>query len=49
METGKANRVYYGRFYVLLWKENGIWKIVLDADTHTGATEQSFNAAAPME
>ena len=49
METGKANRVYYGRFYVLLWKENGVWKIVLDADTHTGATEQSFNAAAAME
>ena len=49
IKTGNANRLYFGRFYVLLWKENGVWKIVLDADTHNGATEEAFNSAAAME
>ena len=30
-------------------KENGVWKIVLDADTHNGATEEAFNSAAAMD
>jgi len=49
MRAGNINRTYFGRFYVLLWKENGIWKIVLDADTHNGATEEAFNSAAAMD
>jgi hypothetical protein len=46
---GKPNHTYYGRFYVVLEKEDGIWKIIVDADTGKGADESSFNAAKPME
>lgn len=49
MEPGKETRTYYGRFFVVLEKENGLWKIIVDADTGKGATRESFEAAAPME
>jgi ketosteroid isomerase-like protein len=39
----------YGKFHVLLQKENGTWKIVMDADTNEGATEEAFLHAAPLE
>jgi hypothetical protein len=48
-EPGKEARVYYGRFFVVLEKENGIWKIIVDADTGKEATRENFEAAAPME
>lgn len=49
MEEGKQPRSYYGRFFVVLEKENGIWKILVDADTGKDAHEENFNKAAPLE
>jgi len=42
---------YYGRFHVVLRKENGIWKILVDTDSNEGGTigEKQFLAAKPME
>ena len=42
---------YYGKFLVVLRKENGIWKILVDTDSSEGGTidEKSFLAAKPME
>jgi ketosteroid isomerase-like protein len=48
LKTGKT-RTAYGKFQVLLRKENGIWKILMDADTGEGASEEVFRAAKPME
>jgi hypothetical protein len=39
----------YGKFHVALRKENGIWKILVDADAKSDANEQTFQAAKPME
>jgi hypothetical protein len=47
--SGKETRTYYGRFFVALEKENGRWKIIVDADTGKEATRENFEAAAPME
>ncbi len=49
MQEGKEPRSYYGRFFVVLEKENGIWKILVDADTGKEANEENFNRAFPME
>jgi hypothetical protein len=49
MKDGVEQRSYYGRFFVVLEKENGIWKIIVDADTGTGATNENFNKASPIE
>lgn len=40
----------YGRFHVVLRKENGKWKILVDTDSSEGNTinEQSFLAASPL-
>jgi hypothetical protein len=48
-KTGKAQS-YYGRFHVVLRKENGIWKILVDMDSSEGGTidAEDFNAAKPM-
>ena len=50
--TGKDGNVNssYGRFHVVLRKENGKWKILVDTDSSEGNTinEQSFLAASPM-
>ena len=46
-QTGEQ-RKSFGRFHVLLRKENGIWKIVMDADTGEGASEENFNKASPL-
>ena len=48
-QEGKEPRSYYGRFYVVLEKEEGTWKIIVDADTGKDANEENFNKAAPME
>jgi len=39
----------FGRFHVLLRKENGAWKIVMDADTREGTSEEHFNKASPTQ
>jgi ketosteroid isomerase-like protein len=44
------NRVYYGKFHVVLRKENGTWKILVDSDSNEGGiTDKEFLAARPME
>lgn len=42
---------YFGRFHVVLRKENGVWKILVDTDSTEGRTigEKDFLAAAPLE
>jgi len=44
-------RQYYGKFHVVLRKENGIWKILVDSDSSEGGTinEDSFLKAEAME
>lgn len=44
-------RAFYGRFHVVLRKENGIWKILADTDSSEGNTidEQDFLQASAME
>lgn len=49
MQPGREPRYYYGRFYVVLEKENGGWKILVDADTGKDANEENFNKASLME
>jgi ketosteroid isomerase-like protein len=46
-----SSRSFYGRFHVVLRKENGIWKILVDTDSSEGQTitEKEFLAASPME
>ncbi len=48
-KDGKVNSSY-GRFHVVLRKENGKWKILVDTDSSEGNTinEQSFLAASAM-
>lgn len=48
-EEGKQALTYYGRFFIVLEKENGVWKILVDADTGIGATEENFKNAFSME
>jgi hypothetical protein len=42
---------YYGRFHVVLRKENGTWKILVDTDSNEGGKidEAQFLSAQPME
>jgi hypothetical protein len=47
--TGKEKRTYYGRFFVVLEKEEGVWKIIVDADTLKDASPENFNRASPIE
>jgi ketosteroid isomerase-like protein len=46
-------QVYYGYFQVILRKENGSWKVLVDYDseTYNGAqvTKELFESARPME
>ena len=49
MQDGKEPRSYYGRFFVVLEKEEGTWKILVDADTGKEANEENFNKASAME
>lgn len=42
-------RSYYGKFTVLLRKEEGAWKILMDQDSPEDASEATFRKAAPME
>jgi ketosteroid isomerase-like protein len=42
-------RTSYGKFHVLLRKENGAWKILMDADANEKTDEALFITAKPME
>ncbi len=46
--TGEK-RVGYGKFLVLLRKENGTWKILVDADSNEKTNEEVFMTGEPME
>ena len=46
--TGEK-RTGYGKFHVLLKKEKGVWKILMDADAKEDANEIVFQAAKPLE
>ena len=46
--TGEK-RSGYGKFHVLLRKENGVWKILMDADANEKTDETVFLSAQPME
>ena len=48
VKTGEQ-RTGIGKFHVLLHKENGTWKILMDADTSDGASEEHFNKAGPLQ
>jgi hypothetical protein len=45
------SRSFYGRFHVVLRKEKGIWKILVDTDSSENGTidEADFNSALPLE
>lgn len=47
-KTGEK-RTGYGKFHVLLRKENGVWKILMDADANEKTDEAVFLTAKPME
>ena len=49
-KTGNV-RTFYGRFHVVLRKENGIWKILVDTDSSEGDTidEEDYLQARPLE
>ena len=47
--AGGTTRHYYGKFAVLLRKENGAWKILMDQDDPGDASETTFQAASAME
>lgn len=46
--TGEK-RIGYGKFHVLLRKENGVWKILMDEDAKEDADEAAFLKARPLE
>lgn len=43
------SRSYYGKFTVLLRKEEGGWKVLMDQDSPEDASEATFRKASPME
>ncbi|HMJ48783.1 MAG TPA: hypothetical protein VK498_15735 [Ferruginibacter sp.] len=47
--TSGQSRTGYGKFVVLLRKENGVWKILMDADAHEKTNAEIFMSAKPME
>ena len=46
--NGEA-RSFFGKFHVLMRKENGKWKILMDADANETTNETIFLTAQPME
>ncbi|MEZ4899709.1 MAG: DUF4440 domain-containing protein [Saprospiraceae bacterium] len=43
-----VSQEFYGLFHVVLVRENGTWRIWMDADTSVGADAEKFNNAAPI-
>jgi ketosteroid isomerase-like protein len=48
MQPDGTTRHGYGKFHVLLHKENGTWKILMDADASEKTDEAIFLSAKPM-
>lgn len=49
IQPDRTPRSGYGKFYVLLRKENGAWKIAMDADASDKADEAAFLSAKPIQ
>lgn len=49
IRAGQDPSSYYGRFFVVLEKEEGVWKILVDADTAKEANGGNFSKASAME
>lgn len=51
IQSDGNTRSFFGRFHVVLRKENNVWKILVDTDSSEKNTisEKDFLAAAPME
>jgi len=49
-KPGENPQSYYGKFHVVLRKENGIWRILVDSDSSEGGTinEETFLQASAM-
>jgi ketosteroid isomerase-like protein len=47
--TTGEKRGGYGKFHVLLRKENGVWKILMDADAKEKTDEAIFLSGTPLE
>jgi hypothetical protein len=47
--TTGEKRTGYGKFHVLLRKENGVWKILMDADASEKTDETIFLSGKPVE
>ena len=47
--TSGKTRTGYGKFHVLLRKENNTWKILMDEDANENTTEAIFQTGKPME
>ena len=47
--TSGEKRTGYGKFYVLLRKEGGTWKILMDADAGEKTNEEIFLTGTPMD
>jgi ketosteroid isomerase-like protein len=51
IRSNGEERSFYGRFHVVMRKEAGVWKILVDTDSSEGNTigEEDFAEATPME
>jgi len=49
IQRNGESRSAYGKFHVLLRKENGQWKILMDADANEKINESVFLSAQPLE
>ena len=49
VQPNGESRSFYGKFHVLMRKENGVWKILMDADAQEKTDEEVFRSATPME
>jgi ketosteroid isomerase-like protein len=48
LQPDGTSRNGYGKFHVLLRRENGTWKILMDADASEKTDEATFQSAKPM-
>ena len=49
LQPDGTSRIGYGKFHVLLRKENGTWKILMDADAYERTNETIFQSGKPIE
>lgn len=50
VSSAGEKRISYGKFHVVLRKENGAWKVLVDSDSNEGGniTEEMFQSAKPL-